>query len=354
VDTLSRIDATSGRDVVEVPDGEGDPTAGHQHVSESSARDALSLNISWLRTFLAVADRRGFGAATSSVYLSQSRVSSHIAALEHALGIRLFARTVRPIALTTAGQVFRAHVEAALGELQEGVEAARTAVDLTARKIVVGSYPSVSSLFLPAVLCLLRNEYPGITVDLIEGNAASLEAALASGGVDVAFRPLQPRIRDASLRNLGNQALWRERVVAVIRTDDPLMDREILTLADLSDRPLIGNPSGTEEEGGGFDLLHAFGECSRTAQVAYLTDQPATLAALVRSAFGIGIIAELALRPISIEGLAVRQIESPTAFRDVAIFWNRRRQNHEAVQAFLAAVQKADPPDEVQRPVERP
>jgi DNA-binding transcriptional LysR family regulator len=349
---LSRTDATSKPDMVQGSDGACAPSPGHQPVSDASARDAMALNISWLRTFLAVADRGGFGAATSSVYLSQSRVSSHIAALEHALGIRLFARTVRPITLTTAGQVFRAHVEAALGELQEGVEAARTAVDHTARRIVVGSYPSVSSLFLPAVLCLLRDEFPGITVDLVEGNAASLEAALASGGVDVAFRPLQPRIRDASLRNLCNRPLWRERVVAVIRTDDPLVDHETLTLADLRDRPLIGNPSGTEEEGGGFELLHVFGDSARTAHVAYLTDQPATLVALVRSAFGIGIIAELALRPTSTEGLTVRQIESPTAFRDVAIFWNRRRQNHEAVQAFLAAVQKADPPEEVQRPVE--
>jgi len=55
---------------------------------------------------------------------------------------------------------------------------------------------------------------------------------------------------------------------------------------------LIGNPSGSREDGGGFDLLHAAGDAADSLNIAYLTDQPSTLVSLVRADFGIGVISQ--------------------------------------------------------------
>jgi LysR family transcriptional regulator, carnitine catabolism transcriptional activator len=74
-------------------------------LSPRDPRDAMSLQTAWLRSFLAVADKNGFGAATLVLHLSQSRVSAHIAALEHALGVSLFDRKARPICMTEAGEL---------------------------------------------------------------------------------------------------------------------------------------------------------------------------------------------------------------------------------------------------------
>ena len=90
-------------------------------------RDAMSLQTAWLRSFLAVADKSGFGAATLVLHLSQSRVSAHIAALEHALGVSLFDRKARPVCMTEAGELFRGHALTALLELQSGVFAFKDA-----------------------------------------------------------------------------------------------------------------------------------------------------------------------------------------------------------------------------------
>src|SRR5258706_15013783 len=84
-------------------------------------RDAMSLQTAWLRSFLAVADKGGFGAATLALHLSQSRVSAHIAALEHALGVTLFDRKARPICTTAAGGPFRGRGIAGLLEIQRGI-----------------------------------------------------------------------------------------------------------------------------------------------------------------------------------------------------------------------------------------
>src|SRR4029079_7303060 len=136
---------------------------------------------------------------------------------------------------------------------------------------------------------------------------------------DVTFRPLRPPVRD---HRLTTRTLWRESIVAVMRDDDPLAVQTRVGVHDLERPPLIGNPSGSREDGGGFDLRHAAGEAADLLNVVYLTDQPSTLVALVRAAIGIGVISQLALSTTTTDGIAVREIDSPTAFRDVALFWN--------------------------------
>jgi LysR family transcriptional regulator, carnitine catabolism transcriptional activator len=312
---------------------------------QSDPRDAMSLQTAWLRSFLAVADKGGFGAATSALHLSQSRVSAHIAALEHALGVTLFDRKARPTCTTPAGELFREHAMNALVELQRGVEVARSTLDNLVAHVSIASYPSVSSAYLPGVLRELKTKHPEVNVELHEGTAASLEELVINGTADVAFRPLLPRMRDSTL---CHRSIWREEIVAVMRENDPFAQDESVSVEQLLSRPLIGNPSGSIEEGGGFDVRNALGEAAPRADIAYLTDQPTTLVALVRSAFGIGIINRLALQTMSIDGLVVRAIDSPSAHRDVAVFWARRRGESAVIRAFLEAQKRAPLPSGVQ------
>ena len=72
---------------------------------------------------------------------------------------------------------------------------------------------------------------------------------MTAGSVDIAFRPLQPPVQDS---RLATRPLWREAVVAVMRDDDSLVAHERIAFADLEERALIGNPSGSRDEGGGF------------------------------------------------------------------------------------------------------
>jgi DNA-binding transcriptional LysR family regulator len=315
-------------------------------VADLTLRDAMLVKISWIRSFLAVAERGGFGAATSKLHLSQSRVSAHISALEEMLGFALFERRVRPTVLTEPGRIFADHAREALDALQDGIEAARAALRPGYGHLVVGSYPSVSATFLPSVLACLNASHPAMSIEIHEGNAASLEAALSSGAVDIAFRPLQPPVRD---NRLTTRPLWRESIVAVMRDDDPFTAQTRVSVHDLEGRALIGNPSGDREDGGGFDLRHVAGEAADLLNVAYLTDQPSTLVSLVRAAFGIGVISQLALATTTTDGIAVREIDSPTAFRDVALFWNDQSSKNPSLDVFVDAAARANPPEIAQR-----
>ena len=62
------------------------------------------------------------------------------------------------------------------------------------------------------------------------------------------------------------------------------------------------------------------------------------------AAFGIGVVNRLALQTTSTEGLTIRTIDSPTAHRNVALFWLRRRADSAVVKAFLDAQHRAPLP----------
>jgi len=302
--------------------------------SSVSVTPVISVQTSWLRSFLAVADRGGFGAATASLHLSQSRVSAHIAALENAVGVTLFDRKARPTRPTPAGELFREHALAAIQELRRGAEAARSTLDHVVGHARIGSYPGLSSTFLPSVLRELQNRHPDITVELVEGTSAALEEMLVEGAVDIAFRPELPRVQDPTLRF---RSLWREDIVAVMRADDDLASVDTVDVQDLSARTLIGNPADAGDDGGGFGLLRSLGDGTSGTEVAYVTDQPAMLVALVRSRFGVGLINRLALDSMNTAGLEVRPVSSPTAVRKIAVFWKNQRSGVAVVKALLEA-----------------
>jgi DNA-binding transcriptional LysR family regulator len=69
------------------------------------------LKLSKLEVFSVVVEEGSFSAAAKRMHLSQPAVSRHIQELESALGIRLFRRQRRGVALTTGGEILRQYTE---------------------------------------------------------------------------------------------------------------------------------------------------------------------------------------------------------------------------------------------------
>lgn len=66
--------------------------------------------------FVAVADARGFSAAARRLGVAKPLLSERVARLERRLGVRLFHRSTRKLALTEAGQLYREHAGRILAE----------------------------------------------------------------------------------------------------------------------------------------------------------------------------------------------------------------------------------------------
>jgi DNA-binding transcriptional LysR family regulator len=278
------------------------------------------VELDWLETFLAVADRGGFTAASESVHRSQSRVSAHIAALERDLGIRLIDRAHRPARLTTAGVVFARHAR----EVVTGIRAARSAVvalrGMDAEPITVLTTPCVGATLFPAVLAELVDVHPGLRVTLNEHAGADVERRLLGNGPALA---LVPRLATPLPPGLRERVLWREPLLVVVPVGHEL-DRagKPVTLDALAAGPLI--VCGTPTETGAADAAEVLGLLAArglAVQPRAAVDTPQTLLALVRAGIGIGVVNSVALAPADLSGLAVLDIDDPSLAREVAAYW---------------------------------
>ncbi|MGH3329497.1 MAG: LysR family transcriptional regulator [Streptomycetales bacterium] len=293
-------------------------------------------HIDWLETFVAVVDHGGFSAAADAVHRSQSRVSAHVASLEHALGACLFDRRHRPVALTDAGEAFLSHARAVLTQLDLGQSDVDGVLGLTRGHVVLGSYPSASAAFVPTVLRSFRRHCPDVRVDLVEQPTLDLAGSLAAGEVQLALRPRIPHPRAAGIRS---RSLWREWLVAVVPRDHPLAAApEPVQLPLIAGYPVITIGRPRPDAPVMYEAHEAFRRAGLEPHIAWQTDQPQTLASLVRAELGVGVTNELAAEVSETSALVVRRLADLGQGREVAVFWDDRRHQSVAARALLREI----------------
>lgn len=295
----------------------------------------------WLESFVAVAEERGFSAASRALHRSQSRVSTHVSALEKVLGDSLFDRRHRPIVLTDLGQEFLPRARMVLEQLERAVELADRNAGTVRGTVVIGCHPSVSAQFLPGVLTRVHEQHPEIRVELTEQTTPDLVAGIDTGRYHLAVHSLAA---DPPSHDLESRTLWCEEFVAVVPRGHPLITApQPLDPGLLAEHPLIAvaRPGAAVDPDTG-RVLHAWG---LEAPVAWQTEQPQTVVALARSGLGVGVLNQLAAASTDSEGTAVLPVSSPGEPRMTALTRDGRRYASAAVDILAQAILDAPRPD---------
>ena len=113
-----------------------------------------------LRYFVAVAEELHFRRAAERLYVAQPAVSEQIRKLEAELGVRLFDRTHRSVALTQAGSALLVEARRVLHQAEVAQLAARNAHDAAASKLRIGYVPDALPASVPRALQELASEAP--------------------------------------------------------------------------------------------------------------------------------------------------------------------------------------------------
>ena len=119
-----------------------------------------------LRYFLAVAREGQMLGAAGRLGVSQARLSRHIAALEDAVGARLFDRTTRGSSLTPDGETLFATAERVEAEVQSGVADMRGRDEISGT-VRIGAPDGFGSAFLAPRMGRFRTAYPDLRVQLV-------------------------------------------------------------------------------------------------------------------------------------------------------------------------------------------
>jgi DNA-binding transcriptional LysR family regulator len=143
------------------------------------------MNISQLRSLLAIHATGSFSAAADRVHLSQSTLSIQMKHLAGDLGAPLFVPGKRPATLTPFGQQVIARARRIVDEadMLRGLSTG----DETGGRISIGFVPTTLQTLLPRVLAHLRRDHPDLGVAVRSGLSDALTAAVADQELDFAF-----------------------------------------------------------------------------------------------------------------------------------------------------------------------
>jgi LysR family transcriptional regulator, low CO2-responsive transcriptional regulator len=139
-----------------------------------------------LIVFRTVARHLSYTRAAGELYLSQPAVSQHIRTLEQALGVYLFKRSGRGIALTDAGQEVLEQAERLLTLFGETATVVREIQVLQRGSVLLGATISAGTYLVPPLLGMFHARYPGVHVTLIVANYRDVEECLIKYELDLA------------------------------------------------------------------------------------------------------------------------------------------------------------------------
>ncbi len=149
------------------------------------------VTLTQLRTFLAVAETGSVRAAAERLVVTESAVSSCVAALQKELELALVAKNGRGLRLTDAGSVYAGYVRGVLGLLDEGRSAA--AGEAGGGVLRVAAVTTAGEQLLPGLLASFRVRYPRIGIHLEVGNRERALRLAADHQVDLVLGGRPPR-----------------------------------------------------------------------------------------------------------------------------------------------------------------
>jgi len=146
-----------------------------------------------MRVFAAAARHRSFGKAAEELHLTPPAVSMQIRELEEQVGLPLFDRSGRQVALTVTGEYLLVYAKKILATLKDAEDAIARFRGLETGRVSIGMV-STAKYFVPRLLAQFRKEHPAIEVKLaVGGNREQLVALLQANDVDLAIMGRPPR-----------------------------------------------------------------------------------------------------------------------------------------------------------------
>jgi molybdate transport repressor ModE-like protein len=241
------------------------------------------LDVARLRVLVAVARHGSVTAAARELHFSQPSVSHHLARLEAETGAQLVQRVGRGIRLTEAGRMLADRAVEILGRIDSAAAELSAHVGLNAGTVRLVAFSSALATLVPEASAALARDHPGLGLRLSEAHPPEALRMLREGEVDAAI---------------------------VFRYDDTAPDNDGVRMTRLLD-----DPNHLITLGPGGDLLdhrdspwiagcprcssHMLTLCARAGfapRVVSVSDDIATIQALVAAGMGVAVLPALALR----------------------------------------------------------
>ncbi|MDE8347024.1 MAG: LysR substrate-binding domain-containing protein [Acidocella sp.] len=301
----------------------------HEQLPRRNSLSGLSLRD--LEYVEAVAELQHFGRAAERCNVSQPALSEQVRKLETHLGVAIFERTKRRVAITTQGAILLQQIDRILAEARNLMAMGRQNSATLNGILLLGAIETLGPYYLPTLLQQLRRDLPDIALRLTENRTAALIERLRHGALDVILAVTTP-----DMPGLASAPIFFEPFYLATPRDHPLGSIAPIRLESLPTDDL---------------LLLEEGHCLRDQALSLCAGAPRatrhatsleTLWHMIAAGEGYSLLPALAIaaRPDIARLVACRRLDQPHAGRMISLIWRMsdpRESQFRALAALLAA-----------------
>lgn len=290
------------------------------------------MNLYQLRYFLEVSRELSFTRAAANLHISPAAVSRSVALLEASIRRKLFSRTKRQVALTSAGEFLKGQAE----KVFDTIERARMELEGTEAQapsmLRIGSREMITNYLLPRVLQELASQYAHVRFGLYELNPRQLVDALKKDQIDFGF--YYSDIPDPSIeaRPMGKLRSHIYAARCILPKGLPTLDfRKILHCPFIAPRYFQADPIQQSVDG--------FPDSKHPRNIRYEAEFMETHRRFVLDGIAIAVLPDLVIQREWKAGKVV-QLNGPPIFREIYFFKRRGRHLPRIVELLLSSLRR--------------
>lgn len=264
-----------------------------------------NITLAQLEVLVAVVQHKSFTAAAAALSITQSAASHALASLEAELDNTLLERGRNGVMLTEIGARVFEHAQSILLHTESIRQETAAHSGLTAGKLRIGSFPSVSARLLPGIIRSFQQRYRGIDIVMFEGTDQEVYDWIINRIVDIGF------VTQVT-RHVERIPIAHDELLLLVPKGHPLTDQSGVSLQRLAEEPFIISKAGCEPL-----VLSLFQSAKAALQPQFEVSDPTTIMAMVREGLGITIVPRLVL-PDELPGIETVSLK-PQEYRHLAL-----------------------------------
>lgn len=290
------------------------------------------MEIRQLRYFLAVADTLHFARAAERLHIAQPSLSQQIRTLEEELGVRLFERSKRHVALTTDGEALLPYARRLVALADDAHEEFAERSGLRRGRVRLGTTPTLGGHLLPKAIGGFFHTYPGLELTITEDGSDRLARQLDQGHLDLALLVQDPDM----VENITFEPLLDEEIVVALPKRHPYAGRAEVAVRDLREERFILCREGYHLRSLTFAACE---EAGFRPKVAVSGTDIDTALRFVRAGLGVTLVPQMAVD--GAHDVVVASLVEPSLYRTVGIASNPHRYLSQAASAMRDYLRKA-------------
>ena len=270
--------------------------------------------------FTKTADRMGY---------TQPAVSRTLRLLEQELGFPLFVRQKNGVELTSSGRTILPHVLALLAQQRQLEQQVAEIQGLHVGRLTIACFASVSRVLLPHFLASFQRNFPGITVELMEGGTDDIVRWVSESVADFGI------MSHRQIGTLSWLSLWRDPLVAVVPREEPFLSMEAFPVEKMTAQPFILSADGTD-----YDIHHMLSTTKIRPTIRFTSKDDHAIVSMVANHLGMSILPRLVV--LDLAHLVHMLPLAPDFHRTLGIAYKEKSALTPAARKFIDQIVKTD------------